>query len=64
MTTAATSPAAPGGTALLAGRMVARIGFGAMQLAEPPGRPVPDRGVALSVLRRAVGQGVNHLDTA
>jgi aryl-alcohol dehydrogenase-like predicted oxidoreductase len=64
MTTATTSPAAPGGIALLAGRTVARIGFGTMQLAELPGRPAPDRGAALSVLRRAVGQGVNHLDTA
>jgi aryl-alcohol dehydrogenase-like predicted oxidoreductase len=64
MTTATTSPAAPGGIALLAGRTVARIGFGAMQLAELPGRPAPDRAVALSVLHRAVGQGVNHLDTA
>ena len=64
MATATTSPAVPGGIALLAGRTVARIGFGAMQLAELPGRPAPGRGGALSVLRRAVGQGVNHLDTA
>jgi aryl-alcohol dehydrogenase-like predicted oxidoreductase len=64
MTTANTWPAAPGGIALLARRTVARIGFGAMQLAELPARPAVDREVAISVLRRAVGQGVNHIDTA
>jgi pyridoxine 4-dehydrogenase len=51
---------APGGTARLAGRAVARIGFGAMQL---EGRPA-DRDAALAVLRQAVGAGVNHIDTA
>jgi pyridoxine 4-dehydrogenase len=51
---------APGGTARLAGRMVARIGFGAMQLE----RQHTDRDPALAVLRRAVGAGVNHIDTA
>jgi pyridoxine 4-dehydrogenase len=55
-----TSPATPGGTATLAGRRVARIGFGAMQLA----RPALDRERALAVLRRAVAHGVNHIDTA
>ncbi len=49
----------------LAGRTVARIGFGAMQL---PGRgvfgPPRDRDEALAVLRRAVELGVNHIDTA
>jgi aryl-alcohol dehydrogenase-like predicted oxidoreductase len=64
MTAATTSPAAPGGIAPLAGRIVARIGFGAMQLAELPGRPAVDRVAALGVLRRAVGQCVNHIDTA
>jgi len=49
---------APGGTATLAGRIVARIGFGAMQLEHA------DRDAALAVLRQAVGAGVNHLDTA
>ncbi|HEX4092676.1 MAG TPA: aldo/keto reductase [Trebonia sp.] len=62
---AADSPAhthapAPGGTARLAGRVVARIGFGAMQLE----RQSADRGLALAVLRQAVGAGVNHIDTA
>ncbi|MDN5770525.1 MAG: oxidoreductase [Microlunatus sp.] len=44
---------------------VNRVGFGAMQL---PGRgvlgPPRDRDQALSVLRRAVEAGVNHIDTA
>jgi pyridoxine 4-dehydrogenase len=52
--------AAPGGTATLAGRPVARIGFGAMQL-ERPGVP---RDAALAILRQAAGAGVNHIDTA
>ena len=65
MTTAQTAPKAPGGTALLAGRRVARIGFGAMQLAEQrAGHPAPGRQAAIGVLRAAVEQGVNHIDTA
>lgn len=56
---------APGGTALLAGQPVARIGFGAMQLTQArPGRPAADRKAAMAVLRSAVDQGVNHIDTA
>jgi pyridoxine 4-dehydrogenase len=51
---------APGGTARLVGRTVARIGFGAMQL---EGRNA-DRETALAVLRQAVDGGVNHIDTA
>lgn len=54
-----TAPA-PGGTARLAGREVARIGFGAMQLE----RRAADRSAALAILRQAVGAGVNHIDTA
>jgi pyridoxine 4-dehydrogenase len=49
----------PGGLADLAGRPVARIGFGAMQLREPG----PDD-EAVALLRRAVDLGVDHLDTA
>lgn len=65
MTAATTSPQAPGGTARLAGRVVARVGFGAMQLAERPGgNPALPRDAALTVLRRAVERGVNHIDTA
>jgi pyridoxine 4-dehydrogenase len=51
---------APGGTAKLAGRPVARIGFGAMQLE----RRTVGRDAALAVLRQAVDAGVNHIDTA
>jgi len=50
----------PGGTATLAGRTVARIGFGVMQLEV---RHV-GRETGVRVLRSAVEQGVNHLDTA
>ncbi|MFI5778629.1 aldo/keto reductase [Nocardia sp. NPDC051570] len=55
----------PGGIARLAGRPVGRIGFGAMQLvADRPERPAPDRSTAVTVLRRAVERGANHIDTA
>ena len=55
----------PGGSAKLAGRPVARIGYGAMQLPGPGVLGPPrDRAVALAVLRRAVELGVNHIDTA
>src|ERR1700686_3672521 len=55
----------PGGSAMLAGRPVARIGYGAMQLPGPGVLGPPrDRAVALAVLRRAVELGVNHIDTA
>lgn len=65
MTTAPGTSQTPGGTAPLAGHQVARVGYGAMQLAErPAGAPAVDRAVATAVLRRAVGKGVNHIDTA
>jgi aryl-alcohol dehydrogenase-like predicted oxidoreductase len=51
---------APGGTATLAGRTVARIGFGAMQLEHQ----AVERDAALAILRQAAGAGVNHIDTA
>ena len=55
----------PGGTALLGGRTVARMGYGAMQLPGPRVfGPPRDRSTALAVLRRAVELGVNHIDTA
>lgn len=54
----------PNTTATLAGHPVARIGFGAMQLAERGQLTAPDRDTALAVLRRAVELGVNHIDTA
>lgn len=50
-------------TAMLAGRPVHRVGFGAMQL---PGKgvfgPPKDREAALAVLRKAIDLGVNHID--
>src|SRR5882724_11512506 len=55
----------PGGMALLAGRPVGRIGFGAMQLPGPGvSGPPRDRDAAIAVLRRAVERGVDHIDTA
>ncbi|MFJ9537640.1 aldo/keto reductase [Streptomyces sp. NPDC101225] len=50
----------PGGTARLAGRTVARIGFGVMQLHHA----TAGRDAALRLLREAVDLGVDHLDTA
>ncbi|HZE41378.1 MAG TPA: aldo/keto reductase [Stackebrandtia sp.] len=55
-----TTRPAPGGTARLAGRDVARIGFGVMQLE----RLAADPAAAHAILRAAVDAGVNHLDTA
>jgi pyridoxine 4-dehydrogenase len=61
-----TSANAPGGQWLLGGDLpVARIGYGAMQLAGPGVfGPPADRDGALAVLRRAVELGVNHIDTS
>jgi aryl-alcohol dehydrogenase-like predicted oxidoreductase len=50
----------PGSTARLAGRTVARIGFGVMQLE----RSAAGRDDLLALLRQAVHYGVNHIDTA
>lgn len=49
----------PGGLGAIGTSTVARVGFGAMQLFESPS--VED---AVTVLRRAVDLGVNHIDTA
>jgi aryl-alcohol dehydrogenase-like predicted oxidoreductase len=49
-----------GGTYPLAGRQVARIGYGAMQLE----RLASNADAATSLLRRALEAGVNHVDTA
>jgi pyridoxine 4-dehydrogenase len=57
-------PDPPGGVAGLAGHPVARVGFGAMQLAGAGRRAAAPRDTALAVLRRAVELGVNHIDTA
>ena len=53
------------GTYKLGDREVKRLGYGAMQLAGPGVYgPPKDRDAALAVLREAVAQGVNHIDTS
>jgi pyridoxine 4-dehydrogenase len=53
------------GTFSLGDHKVARMGYGAMQLAGPGVfGPPKDRGAALAVLREAVASGVNHIDTS
>jgi pyridoxine 4-dehydrogenase len=53
------------GTFTLGDRAVKRMGFGAMQLAGPGVfGPPKDRTAALAVLREAVAQGVDHIDTS
>jgi aryl-alcohol dehydrogenase-like predicted oxidoreductase len=54
----------PGGEALLAGRPVARIGYGTMQLGELPVHAGAEPDEAVALLRHAVELGVNHFDTA
>ena len=52
-------------TFALGTRHVNRLGYGAMQLAGPGVfGPPKDRAQALAVLREAVAQGVNHIDTS
>jgi pyridoxine 4-dehydrogenase len=53
------------GSYKLGGRIVKRLGYGAMQLAGPGVfGPPKDHGAALAVLREAVASGVDHIDTA
>jgi pyridoxine 4-dehydrogenase len=53
------------GTFTLGNRAVKRIGYGAMQLAGPGVfGPPKDRAAALAVLREAVAQGMDHIDTS
>jgi pyridoxine 4-dehydrogenase len=53
------------GTFTLGDRTVYRLGYGAMQLAGPGVfGPPKDRHAAVRVLREAVAQGVNHIDTS
>ena len=53
------------GTFALGSRTVARLGYGAMQLAGPGVfGPPKDHAAALAVLREAVASGVNHIDTS
>jgi aryl-alcohol dehydrogenase-like predicted oxidoreductase len=59
------SDIATAGTFALGHRAVKRLGYGAMQLAGPGVfGPPKDRGEALAVLREAVAQGVDHIDTS
>ncbi|MFD6138331.1 aldo/keto reductase [Promicromonospora sp. NPDC060271] len=53
------APARPGGTYPLAGREVARVGYGTMHLTR-----LDDAAAARTLLRRAYELGVNHFDTA
>ena len=63
-TTTAT-PARPGGTWTLGDMTVARVGYGAMQLAGPAVMgPPADPDNARAVLREAVALGINHVDTS
>jgi pyridoxine 4-dehydrogenase len=56
---------AAAGAFRLADRTVNRMGYGAMQLAGPGVfGPPKDHDAALAVLRQAVAQGVNHIDTS
>jgi pyridoxine 4-dehydrogenase len=53
------------GTFTLGDRTVNRLGYGAMQLAGPGVfGPPKDRNAAVAVLREAVANGVNHIDTS
>jgi pyridoxine 4-dehydrogenase len=53
------------GTYTLGDRNVHRLGYGAMQLAGPGVfGPPKDRDAAIRVLREAVAQGVDHIDTS
>ena len=55
----------PGGPWTLGDRVVARVGYGAMQLAGPGVMgPPADRDAAISVLRAAVESGITHVDTS
>src|SRR5690348_3267596 len=53
------------GSFRLGDRLVNRMGYGAMQLAGPGVfGPPRDRGEAIAVLREAVANRVNHIDTS
>ncbi|MGU3285617.1 aldo/keto reductase family oxidoreductase [Methylobacterium mesophilicum] len=56
---------AQAGTFALGDRTVKRLGYGAMQLAGPGVYgPPKDRGAAVAVMREAVAEGVDHIDTS
>jgi aryl-alcohol dehydrogenase-like predicted oxidoreductase len=55
----------PAGSFPLGDQTVSRLGYGAMQLAGPGVfGPPKDHAAALAVLREAVANGVNHIDTS
>src|SRR5919108_5463589 len=55
----------PGGTYRVADLELTRVGYGAMQLADPGVfGPPKDHDAAIAVLRAAVDLGINHIDTA
>jgi aryl-alcohol dehydrogenase-like predicted oxidoreductase len=59
------TPIDKAGTFTLGARTVRRLGYGAMQLAGPGVfGPPKDPAAARAVLREAVAQGVNHIDTS
>lgn len=59
------SGVAQAGSFVFGDRSVNRVGYGAMQLAGPHVfGPPKDRAQAIAVLREAVAQGVNHIDTS
>ncbi|WP_329110589.1 aldo/keto reductase [Micromonospora sp. NBC_01699] len=62
--TSETTGAASAGTWTLGDRTVNRLGFGAMRLTSNTDGTPSDRDRAITVLRRAVDLGVNHIDTA
>jgi pyridoxine 4-dehydrogenase len=63
--TSPTTPELPGGRYRLGDLDVARVGYGAMQLAGPGVfGPPKDRDAAVAVLRAAVDLGINHIDTS
>jgi aryl-alcohol dehydrogenase-like predicted oxidoreductase len=63
--TSMSHPVNAAGTFPLGDRPVHRIGYGAMQLAGPGVfGPPRDRAAAVAVLREAVEQGVDHIDTS
>src|SRR5689334_2389832 len=65
MSDASTIDIAKGGTFQLGSRRVHRMGYGAMQLAGPGVfGPPRDRDGAIAVLREAVANGVDHIDTS
>jgi aryl-alcohol dehydrogenase-like predicted oxidoreductase len=64
-TTTTTTAALPGGPWTLGDRVVARVGYGAMQLAGPGVMgPPADHDAAIAVLRTAVELGATHIDTS